>query len=50
MPNIRFYDAHISWRNIFSVNLLSQSQRQLSLSGDLFDYNDILIIMKKDAP
>ena len=50
MPNIRFYDAHISWRNIFSVNLLSQSQRQLSLSGGLFDHNDILIIMKKDAP
>ena len=48
-PNIRFYDAQTSWRNIFSVSSLCQRQRQFSLSGNFFDYNNILITMKKDA-
>ena len=49
MLDIRFYDAHISWRNLFSVSSLCQGQRQFSLSGNLFDYNNILIATKKDA-
>ena len=49
MLDIRFYDAHISWRNLFSVSSLCQGQRQFSLSGNLFDYNNILITTKKDA-
>ena len=49
MPNIRFYEAQISWRNIFPVSSLCQGQRQFSLSENFSDYNNILIIMIKDA-
>ena len=49
MPNICFYDAEISLRNIFSVSSLCQGQRQFSLSGDFFGYNNTLINMKKDV-
>ena len=49
MPSIRFYDAKISWRNIFSASSLCQGQRQFSLSGKFSDYNNILITMTKDA-
>ena len=49
MPSIRFYDAKISWRNIFSASSLCQEQRQFSLSGKFSDYNNILITMRKDA-
>ena len=49
MPNIRFYDAQISWRNIFSVSSLCQGQRQSSLSRDFCDDEIIFMIMKKDA-
>ena len=49
MANIRFYDAQISWRNIFTVSSPCQGQRQFSQSGNFFDYNNIWIIMKKDA-
>ena len=49
MPNIRFYEAQISWRDIFPVSSLCQGQRQFSLSGNFSDYNNILIIVIKDA-
>ena len=49
MPNIRFYDAQISWRNIFSVSSLCQGQGQFSLSGNFSDYNNISVTMKKDV-
>ena len=49
MPNIHFYDAQISWRNIFSVSSFCQGQRQFSRSGNFSDYNIISVIMKKDA-
>ena len=49
MPNIHFYDAQISWRNIFSESSFCQGQRQFSRSGNFSDYNIISVIMKKDA-
>ena len=49
MLNIRFYDAKISWRNIFSVSSVCQGQRQFSLSGNFSSYKIILIFMRKDA-
>ena len=49
MPNIHFYEAQISWRNIFSFRSLCQGQEQFSLSENFPDYNNILITMKKDA-
>ena len=49
MPNIRFYDAQISWRNIFSVSSLCQGQSRFSLSGNFSDYNNILITMTEDT-
>ena len=49
MPNIRFYEAQISWRNIFSVSSLCQGQRQFSLLENFSVYSNILISMKKDA-
>ena len=48
MPNIPFYEAQISWRNIFSVSSFCQGQRQFSLLDNFSDYNNILIAMKKD--
>ena len=41
--------THLSWRNLFFVSSLCQGQGQFSLPGNLFDYNNILITMKKDA-
>ena len=49
MPNIRFYQVQISWRNIFSVSSLYQGQRQFSLPENFSDYNNIVITMKKDV-
>ena len=49
MPNIRFSDAQIFWRNISSVSSPCLGQIQFSLSGNFSDYNITLIIMKKDA-
>ena len=40
MPTICFHDPQISWNNILSAS---------SQAGNLFDYNNILILMKKDA-
>ena len=47
-PNIRFYGAQITWRNIFSVSSLCHGKRQFPLSRIFFDYNNILISIKKD--
>ena len=35
-PNIRFYGAQITWRNIFSVSSLCHGKRQFPLSRIFF--------------